>query len=207
VIDWLACLIDLSFDPSWPLARRRALVAEAMALYRQRGTPAGLSRYVEIYTGSRPEILEAFLTRPRNPAFLGGRGSVLGCPLQLLEAADKPPDEQLYFEFAHRFTVLVYLDDPCEAETQLPVVDRIIQVNKPAHTVHTLCPVFPKARVGIQSTVGLDLVVGGQEALGTSLGGCPEAPAPGGSAKLGVDSVLGERRPSYVRPFTQPFET
>ena len=67
MIDWLACLVDLVFDPSWPLERRRALVAEAMALYRTRGTVRGLERYIEIYTGMRPVILEGFLTRSAGP--------------------------------------------------------------------------------------------------------------------------------------------
>lgn len=183
VIDWLACLIDLSFDPSWPLARRRALVAAAMELYRRRGTVEGLRRYVEIYTGVHPEIIEAFLARPRQPAILGVPGSVLGCPFHLSAGAlDHRHGEQLFQDYAHRFTVLVYLDDPCAAETVLPVVDRIVTVNKPAHTHHTICPIYPQARVGVQSRVGLDLVVGGAETPGTRLG------ARGSS--LGGDVVL-----------------
>src|SRR6185295_791624 len=78
VLNWLACLIDLSFDPSWPLERRRALVAAAMELYATRGTPHGLSRFIEIYTGSAPVILEAFLERPVRPPFLGVEGMLLG---------------------------------------------------------------------------------------------------------------------------------
>lgn len=201
-INWLACLVDLSFDPSWPLERRRALVNRAMELYRKRGTPEGIRRYVEIYTGTRPEIIEAFLQRPAQPAFLGRGGSVLGCPMHLAECRPEGlPKEHLLYDYAHRFTVLVYLEDACDAEPLLAVVNRIVEVNKPAHTAHTLCPIYPDARVAIQSTLGLDLVVGGRQAAGTRLGGRPvlpgmETPA----AILGVDSVLGERRPSYVRP-------
>ena len=59
-------------------------------------------------------------------------------------------------------------------------------MNKPAHTVHRLEVIFPGARVGLQSRVGLDLVLGG-------------AAAPAGV--LGVDAVLGPGRPEYVRRF------
>lgn len=200
VIDWLACLVDLAFDPSWPLERRRALVAEAMSLYRQRGTVRGIERYVEIYTGTRPAIVEAFLRRPARPAFLGGRGSVLGGSFALAACAPgDAPDAALARDYAHRFAVAVYLDDPCDADVLLPVVDRIVAANKPAHTVHTLCPVRADARVGVQSTVGVDFVLGGREPPRAVLGGCPEPGAPAeGAAVLGVDSVLGARRPGYV---------
>jgi len=189
VIDWLAALIDLAFDPSWPVERRRALVGEAMWLYRNRGTIAGIVRYVEIYTGVRPEIVEGWLERPLRPAFLGRPGAVLGCGLPLLAGLPSPsviPDDQLWAQYAHRFTIFVYIDNQCDTEVTLRAVDRIVEVNKPAHTVHRLQAIFADARVGLQSRVGLDLVLGGA------------APKTG---VLGVDSVLGSRRPGYVRRF------
>jgi phage tail-like protein len=239
IINWLGLLVDLTFDPSWPLARRRALVGAAMALYRTRGTIAGLRRYVEIYTGTAPVIREMFLERPGQPAFLGIGGSVLGAGFALappgpanspqaampgaglhgagLHGAGMPttalsgaglhgaggsgagfgptgssgagsPDAGLIAAYAHRFTVLVYPEDACEAETLLPVVDRIVTLNKPAHTIHRLVAVYPDARVGLQDTIGVDLVVGG---------GVPALPGGGG---LGVDSVLRDGRPPYGPP-------
>jgi phage tail-like protein len=202
VIDWLAFLVDLTFDPSWPLAKRRALVGEAMSLYRARGTPAGIARFVEIYTGSRPTIREGFLSRPGRPAFLGAKGTVLGCGLAL-NAPDRStvPDEALFRDYAHRFTVVIPLDDTCDADVVLPVVQRIVELNKPAHTDFVLTPAYPDARVGLQSTVGIDFVLGGRESGRTQLGGCPEPGAPGDAAGvLGVNAVLGERRPEYARP-------
>jgi phage tail-like protein len=204
VIDWLAALIDLSFDPSWPVERRRALVAEAMSLYRNRGTVAGLERYIEIYTGVKPVIQESFLRRPSQPSFLGLTGCVIGCGFQLRPCDEKQTaEEQLLNDFAHRFSVNVYVDDDCDVDVVLPVVDRIVTVNKPAHTVHTLCAVQPDAQVGLQSTLGIDFVVGGARAPAMQLGGCPvpDAPAEGTAGGiLGLDTVLGERRGQYVRP-------
>lgn len=204
VIDWLACLIDLAFDPSWPVQRRRALVAEAMELYRRRGTVRGLERYVEIYTGRRPAIEEAFLRRPARPSFLGTEGAVLGCTFALRACEPREtPQAVLDRLHAHRFTVSVYLDDPCDAEVTLPVVERIVAVNRPAHTVFAVRAVFASARVEVQSTVGVDLVLGGREAPGTRLGGGPSPEMPEvktGVGVLGVDSVLGPLRPGYVRP-------
>jgi phage tail-like protein len=202
VINWLGCLVDLTFDPSWSLEKRRSLVGAAMDLYRRRGTVEGLARYIEIYTGIRPIIRESFLLRPTTPALLGSRGCILGCSFALRPAVpDTRPEEQLYYDYAHRFTVYLFLDDRCDRAVVEAVVDRIVEVNKPAHTGHGICSVFPEARVGLQATLGIDLVLGGRGPPHTQLGGKPQADAPAtGVAALGVDSILGERRPQYQRP-------
>jgi phage tail-like protein len=196
VINWLAALVDLAFDPSWPLDRRRALVDEAMSLYRTRGTIAGIVRYVEIYTGIRPEIIEGWLERPARPTFLGRPGSVLGCGQPLLGCGASPaalPDDELWARYAHRFTIYVYVDNACDTAVTIAAVDRIVEVNKPAHTVHRIQAIFPEARLGIQSRVGLDLVLGAASAPSTRVGGGDSA------GVLGIDTVLGGRRPEYVR--------
>jgi phage tail-like protein len=201
ILDWLACLIDLSFDPSWPLERRRALVVGAMELYAKRGTPRGLARFVEIYTGMKPVILESFLERPLQPPFLGLAGTFLGSTTHLAPPQKETSAEELFLSrWAHRFTVLVFLEDSCDEAVTLAVVDRIVQVNKPAHTVHALRTVHAGASVGV-SRVGVDLMLGAREAAKTRLGGCvgPDAPGEIGSV-LGADSILGEKRPQYARP-------
>ncbi len=52
--EWLG----LALDEKWPVAKRRALVAEAAELYRRRGTRWALSRYLQIYADAKPEIRE-----------------------------------------------------------------------------------------------------------------------------------------------------
>jgi len=200
VLAWLACLIDLCFDPSWPLSRRRALVVAAVDLYKIRGTVKGIERYVEIYTGIQPIVIESFLERPYQPPFLGRYGHVLGCATSLAPPARVwPAEELLILRAAHRFTVLVPLPDECDQSVLLPVIERIVETNKPAHTVHTLRAQSLEAKVG-WARVGLDLVLAGREVPRAMVGGCPLPGAPTeGAAILGVDSVLGEKRPQYAR--------
>jgi len=201
MITWLGMLIDLAFDPSWDLAKRRKLVAAAMELYAKRGTPEGLIKYVEIYTGVRPVLIEAFLQRPHQPALLGIKGTVLGCTTALARTAKvATPDELLLARFAHRFEVLVFVEDECDEAVLLAVVDRIVELNKPAHTVHALRPIRPGAEVGF-ARIGLDLMLGARRAPKAELGGCPLPGAPvRPTALLGVDSILGQKRPQYARP-------
>jgi phage tail-like protein len=200
ILNWLACLIDISFDPSWPLDRRRALVEEAMDLYAAKGTPRGLARFVEIYTGRAPVIIEGFLERPSRPPFLGRQGIVLGATTHLARPTKTRTAEELHLSrWAHRFTVLVFLDDECDEETMLAVVDRIIRVNKPAHTVHTLRAVRVDAHVGM-SRVGIDLMIGARRSASAQIGGCTEPGRRGDRGSLlGGDAVLGSKRPAYAR--------
>ncbi len=57
-LSWLASWLDLSFNEHWPEARRRHLLAQAMELYRWRGTPYGLIRMIEVCAGVTPVIKE-----------------------------------------------------------------------------------------------------------------------------------------------------
>jgi phage tail-like protein len=205
VINWLGLLIDLTFDPSWSLARRRILVSEAIDLYSRRGTVGGLERYIEIYCGVKPVILEAFLNRPAQPGMLGRAGTFLGGSFPLSPSTGAlVPALSLASAYAHRFTVLVYADDECTGQQLLPVVNQIITVNKPAHTVHTLKAIYPDSRVGSQSTIGVDFVAGGGTPRRTRLGGKSPSGLPAkGAGILGVDSVLGNQRPEYTQPIKQ----
>ena len=55
-LPWLASWLDLSFNQHWPETRRRRLLAEAIDLYRWRGTRYGLVRMIEVCTGITPEV-------------------------------------------------------------------------------------------------------------------------------------------------------
>jgi phage tail-like protein len=57
-LPWLASWLHLAFEAHWPEARRRHVLAEAMDLYRWRGTRYGLTRMLEVCTGLTPDITE-----------------------------------------------------------------------------------------------------------------------------------------------------
>ena len=58
-VDWLAGWVGVELDETWSRERRRRLVHEAVALYRRRGTPEGLSAHVELYAGVAPRLEES----------------------------------------------------------------------------------------------------------------------------------------------------
>jgi phage tail-like protein len=57
-LPWLANWLGFSLDPHWPEMRQRRLLAQAMDMYRWRGTHYGLTRMLEVCTGVTPVITE-----------------------------------------------------------------------------------------------------------------------------------------------------
>lgn len=66
-LPWLAGWYGITFDASWPVNRRRRLLAEAHVIFRQRrGTRYALCRALEIYTGQTPIIDDRDASLPPN---------------------------------------------------------------------------------------------------------------------------------------------
>jgi phage tail-like protein len=55
-LPWLANWFGIVFDSTWSEAQQRTFLKEAYSIYSCTGTRAGLSRILEIYCGSSPEI-------------------------------------------------------------------------------------------------------------------------------------------------------
>lgn len=55
-LPWLANWHEIVIDGSWGEAQKRSLLKEAHQIYRLRGTAWALSRILEIYTDTKPEI-------------------------------------------------------------------------------------------------------------------------------------------------------
>ena len=58
MLPWFASWFGLTFDPHWREEHRRALLFDAIELYRWRGTRYGLARMIEVCTGLKPEIAD-----------------------------------------------------------------------------------------------------------------------------------------------------
>jgi phage tail-like protein len=201
-LTWLASWLGLAVDKHWPESRRRLLVKNAWKLYKLRGTPAGLSLHIELYTGIKPQILEHFRLRRwlyAGYARLGDQSALWGADIvdrlelnvhsqlgtvQLIDTGD--PLHDPFSKEAHQFTVFVPQRgvDPVDPQTdalQQQTVQRIIEMAKPAHTLGYLKMTRPRFRVGIQSFIGKDTVVGSYPKKVIE-----------GESKLGYDSTLGE---------------
>lgn len=191
VLPWLASFVGLVLDERWPPAARRQLIAEANWLFRYRGTLPGLTRFIELVTGSRALLVEQFRLRGLAAGPLDAEGgAVLGAGLRVGGAIGRSAQPQagaaeVYRRDAHRFTVIVqaWLD----AETAAMLRD-LLEVHRPAHTVVTVCGVAGGMRVGVGLHLGLSSLLG----PGAAWGGLVL-----GAATLGRDRVLGRPRPGF----------
>lgn len=118
-LPWLATWVGLALDDNWPELKRRRLIKEAVELYRWRGTRRGLSRYLEIYAGVKPQINDQpFRGMRLGPETKLGENTQLG---------DVPP---------HTFVITLPISDPRSVNEQ--TVRDIIESEKPAHTAYEL---------------------------------------------------------------------
>jgi phage tail-like protein len=58
-LPWLTSWLGLPFNPHWPEARHRRLLAQCMEIYNWRGTRYGLACMIEVCTGLTPVIKES----------------------------------------------------------------------------------------------------------------------------------------------------
>jgi phage tail-like protein len=201
-LDWLAGWVGLVLDPRWPEAKRRQLLARAARLYQQRGTMAGLSGFLAVYLDHPFHIVEGFRTRRSGATVLGvepekgatvlGPGYLLHDPTALLGDTES---------HAHRFTVFV---GGAMTADELSVVQRILELEKPAHTQADICDVTETMAVGQRALVGINTLLGRVECLrpavvddwslgrGVVLGGEPPARRSMGvgTINVGRNSVL-----------------
>jgi phage tail-like protein len=142
-LDWLAGWVALTVRADVTEAQRRALIANAVPLYAQRGTPAGLARLLALYDVG--VVIEEDLE-----AFQIGVSSTIGA------------DSRIGGGAPHAFRVLVNLPSPDpkrlrEIERRLRAV---IDAEKPAHTVYQLVSDTPPMQIGVRSTIGVDTMIG-----------------------------------------------
>ena len=224
---YLARWMALPLEGTWSWDQKRRLLAATPRLYPRRGTPDGVAEYLRIYlrnmTGiaddtpvAYAQIIEGFNERQR--LMLGVHGNMAAVSplwgpdvvgrLQLDTHAQEgsaalvstgDPERDLFHEYAHRFKVFVPAAWVRTASDER-MLRRAIDAAKPAHTQYDLCLVEPRFRVGLQSTVGIDTLVGAYPEARLACSHEDEgAPSRAPRQRLGYDTVLA-RRPDDDAP-------
>jgi phage tail-like protein len=188
-LPWLAQWLALELPRIADDDQRRALIDQAVALFARRGTKDSIAGFVELHTGIKPAIVEAFETRS---VWVLGQTSRLGFdtrlpaldPIGMVVPDDEVADPccpgpigravvgasgplasyqigmPLFADTAFRFCVVVDAYRVGDAAT-LRELRRIVEREKPAHTDYRVQLVAPDLRVGLQCQIGLDAIVGG----------------------------------------------
>ncbi len=122
-LDWLASWVGVALDETWPIERRRQLVADAAGLYRSRGTVAGLAAQVTVYTGGEVTVEDN-----------GGA------------AWSKQAGGAIPGKAAPLLRVRVSVDQP--DSISLARLEAVVATAKPAHVPHTIEVVGRSGRAG-----------------------------------------------------------
>lgn len=142
-LQWLAGWVALTLREDWTELRQRDLIAKAASLYRLRGTKRGVEEFLRVYTRLGASIDEL------STDFQVGVHSTVGVDAALGGAP-----------FFFRVLVLLPSAQVKEIKAQREVAEAIVELQKPAHTSYSLTVKTPTLRVGVQSHVGVDTLVG-----------------------------------------------
>jgi phage tail-like protein len=114
-----------------------------------------LRRWLHLGTGRLGSQAVLWGARIVNRSALGANAQVGAS--QLISTQD--PLRDPYHVYAHKFTAFV----PCryrEVEADRRALEQLLRTESPAHTRHQLVFVEPRFRIGVQSMIGFDAVVG-----------------------------------------------
>jgi phage tail-like protein len=229
-LHWLAGWLALSeLDGEWSDQRKRQVIARAFELYSRRGTIEGLRESLRFFAGVEVHIEEPLLQagwwalpadetsslEARQTSLLGfstslvavePQGAVVGTTAALDRSHLITQEEfgtPLFDDLAHRFTLHLYRGGSF-SPANVEMIRAIVEREKPAHTDYHLCVVEPNFRVGFQSRVGIDTIVGGPiqptplSEAASGAGGLVLAGDPPGRigrrSTIGIDTVLGPRQ-------------
>lgn len=150
-LSWLGAWFDWRFLSDWPDATRREMIATSVQFFRERGTAAGLRRLLQWHTGL-PDPLPVIIEHHRLRGWQATDGRTMlhvgGLPMP--GVAD---------DLAHHFTVVLPRAAAQGAEAETKIAD-LIEAQKPAHTFVEMRFVETGVRIGRQSSLGIDMILG-----------------------------------------------
>lgn len=141
---WLAGWVALTLRDDWTDDHKRTFIAMAVQLYGLRGTKAGVTQFVQAYTGGPPvEISEESAAE-----FQLGVHSQIGVDTFLDGGAP-------FF-----FKVKLTSSDPLGFQKQMDILTALIELQKPAHTSFSLEVETVQFQIGVTSQIGVNTLLG-----------------------------------------------
>lgn len=199
-LDWLGTWFNLELYRVWPVERRRAVLHRAGDLFKLRGTARGIELFVQLALGRKITIVESFVDRHwwfASHSRLGssvlfgpqivGRAALDGTDLLSTKVINSTPTPMLDPFAVRANRMIVYAAGCAEsgAADDLTMVQKVIDVQKPAHVAACIVSATPDMRLGVNARLGLDAVIGKLEPPAILAGSAP--------LRLSVNAALGGR--------------
>lgn len=149
-LPWLASWVGLALRQDWDESYSRQFIARAAQLYRLRGTKTGVQEFIAIYT-RMPVQIDEF----PNEFQIGVHSRI---------NVDTVLEGGWPFFFQVSSTLLT--PDPLQFKQAQEITTAMIEAQKPAHTTYVLQLQTPQMQVAVQSTVGVDTLLGASASQG-----------------------------------------
>lgn len=142
-LSWLASWLSVPVDEGWTEEKRRLFIRHAVSLYKKRGTREGISESIELFTGTKPFIVENFRinrTCKGNSSLQCSDEDAIFFPPEgtNVKIGDKEESLVNLLFGKERFAFSIFLQDPDTNSNLLKQVGRIIDEQKPAHTCYNM---------------------------------------------------------------------
>jgi phage tail-like protein len=216
---YLAGWLDVQLEGGWNAEQNRRLLKAMPGLRPQWGTLAGMREWLRVYLANLgvlsqqdlerlgiPGIVESFVDRRRLRLSAGGAtlcdAHALWSPrverrfrvgvfdrvgdVELVSTGD--PELDVFQRYAHSFRVYVPAMLVRTPDDEA-LIRRAIEAQKPAHVTYELVLVEPRFRIGDQSTLDLDAVIGAP--MPTALLCSEDPPGRPPHQRLNFDTTLG----------------
>jgi phage tail-like protein len=220
-MSYLAGWLDLRLEGTWGPEQNRRLLRAMPRLRAKWGTVEGMREWLRVYLANLggleehelerlgvPGIVESFVDRrrlilPQGGVALGATDRLWGPAVErrfqvgvfdrageveLVSTGD--PEVDLFRHYAHSFRVYVPAALVRTPEDEA-LIRRAIELQKPAHAAYQLVLVEPRFRIGDQSTLELDTIIGAPFPGPLSCPSIADAPARPPYQRLGFDATLG----------------
>ncbi len=170
-LPWLSTWVGTVKDENWPEAKWREFLSKAALLYRYRGTKKELEEIINIYTGRYPvAVVERVLLKTGSPQFQAMLDALFG---------DK-----------YSFCVLLW-PNQVRTDVDRKVIKRVIENEKPAHTVGGFVVLENKIQLDWHSYLGVNSFLTEYKAEMYV-----------GTATVPVDTVITQ--PIEIKPVEEP---
>jgi phage tail-like protein len=124
-LPWLASWLAVGLDAGWDDRTRRRVLQQASRLYRIRGSRRALVAWIRLFTGLTVTVEENTWIYE---GMRMGAGARIGVDSMILERVNK----------AHAFVVRLPVTEDQRADDELARLYRVINAEKPAHTIYCL---------------------------------------------------------------------
>jgi phage tail-like protein len=156
-LPWIASWLALAYDENWPKQNFRKLVQKAPQLYKMRGTRKGLEETLLTYLHNLAEARGIMQVSANNQVMLSEQAHnkfMIFESFQLSMVKDNKDYMNLFCDDPYTFCVL--LNPDVVDQRKYEVIRKIVEMEKPAHTVGNVVLLQPWFYLGMHTYLGVN---------------------------------------------------